>query len=65
MCEFCNGNKDMQEPLTGRDEDITTFPILTVIGDEQLLSVIDVKSAKEFLYPILFCPKCGRSLNGH
>lgn len=61
MCEFCNGDREKQEPLKGQDEKDWT-PILTVIGDKKLLSVIEIEKARESLFPMNYCPMCGRKL---
>ena len=61
MCEFCNGDREKQEPLNGQDEKDWT-PILTVIGDKKLLSVIEIEKNRESLFPMNYCPMCGRKL---
>ncbi len=67
MCKYCNGDLETQEPL--KEIGVMDFnPILTIIANKDIttspfLSVIKKdKPSREILFPINFCPMCGREL---
>ena len=62
-CEYCNGDHKTQEPLNAETETPGVSPILTLITECLALSVLEYPNAHETLYPIKFCPMCGRKLS--
>ena len=67
MCKYCNENTETQEPL--EEIGVMDFnPILTIVANKDIttLPYLSVekkdKPSREILFPINFCPMCGREL---
>ena len=63
MCEYCNGDKEEQEPLVDDVTNEVDSPILTILSDLKKLSVSQIGSVCiENTFRINYCPMCGRKL---
>ena len=67
MCKYCNGNTETKKPL--KEIGFMDYnPVLTIITNKNIttspfLSVIKKEyPSREILFPIHFCPMCGREL---